>query len=225
MDDERVPGAAGEGADRDGPGPGAEAIFCPMVCEHCSAPGDCEDCLDCLYWPGVVEEHPDVLWPRGGAASPTMVDELEAARRSLGPGVGRRVGLVSRRFRSRQSLTQRGLADELAWSKSALSRLEADASGTPLGRVEELLDHVGYRLALVPVEGRPDAPQGEESDAVWGVTDLLPQDGRGRRPPPFVLVRWQSPLDRRLDGPARGHENAWIWRRPPSSPQLTPPER
>lgn len=203
--------------------PAPDDITCPMECTLCCEPGDCEDCLDCLYWPDVVEEPPGVMWPREGPTSPLMGDELASARLALGQGVGRRIGLAVRRFRRSQRVTQRRLADELGWSRSAMGRLEADATGTPLGRVEEVLDLVGYRLALIPTDNRPDADLGEESDETWSVTDLLPKDGRGRRPPPFGLVRWHSPIDRRLDGPSRGHENAWTWHRPRPTPPVTPP--
>lgn len=95
----------------------------------------------------------------------------------------------------------------MGWSRSVIGRLEADASGMPLARIEALLGALGYRVAFVPVA----ADTNEDPDKIWGASDLLARDGQGRRPPPGSRVTWHDEDDRRLYTTLRGRE--WTWSR------------
>lgn len=209
MDDEALMG--GESLVDDG---------CPMDCGTCQAPGDCEDCLDCLYWPEDPDDHSVPPGPPRGPSVPTLARELAQARAQL--HLGRRVGLVLRRFRRMHALSQRGLARDVGWSRSSLARAEVDASAQTLRAVDELLRHTGHRLAIIadagPETGRVGIPDlGEDPDHAWGVTDLVARDARGRRLPPVDDVLYRSPSDRRVGG---CHEEPWIWRRSRFTPPL-----
>lgn len=151
---------------RETTGSDESAIACPMDCRGCSDPGDCEDCLDCLLWPHPVEEVTALECPARGPSSPVRSADLVEAREHL--GVGRRVGVVARRFRRGERLPQRQLADVLGWSRASMGRLEHDATQIPLGKVEALLRHTGHRLAIVEIVG-----QGEVDELQWGAADLL----------------------------------------------------
>lgn len=180
-------------------------IVCPTDCDICREPDDCVDCLICLYWPEVPE--PLVRGPARGHALPAKSAEMAAARRGL--VLSRRVGLVSRRFRRLRRLTQRQLAAELGWSRAALGRAESDASALALAKADTLLQHVGYRLAIVPDTG--PAAVGEPDDLSWPAADLLARDGARRRPPPSSEVTWHPEGELRQDVDLRGRE--WTWRR------------
>lgn len=179
-------------------GDGGEGVVCPVPCERCDAlgPGGCEDCLDCLLWPEVPPGRSTGGPPLPGRTSPTKTAELRAARARL--DIGSRVGLVIRRHRREEHLSQRELAAELGSPQATLSRAEKDASALPVARVEALLRHLGHRLAIVPL-----AP----ADA----TELIARDGAGRRPPPYGQVTRHSLLDRRMNG----NEAEWTWRHAP----------
>ena len=151
---------------RETTGSDESAIACPMDCRVCSDPGDCEDCLDCLLWPRVVEELRAVVRPPRGPSFLVRSTDLVEARERL--DVGRRVGLVARRFRRGARLTQRQLAAVLGWSRASMGRLEHDATQIPLGKVEALLRHTGHRLVIVEIVG-----QGEVDELQWGAADLL----------------------------------------------------
>lgn len=202
---------AGEMRGRE-PGADEMMIVCPMACEICQQPGDCEDCLDCLCWPRPYDDTPPHPPPARGPSQPAKAAEIARARRDLVAAL--RVGLVSRRYRRSHGLTQRDLAAELGWSRSVVGRIEADAAHTPFDRVDALLHHVGYRVALIPITEEPV----EDPDATWGASDLLARDGQGRRPPPGSQVTWNDESDRRLYTSLCDRE--WTWSR---SAPLTPP--
>ena len=156
---------------------------CPFDCELCPAPGECDDCLDCLYGPGVVDE-PSALGPRvvrAGPHLPLRHDELLEVRARL--STSDVVGLVLRDHRRAQGWSQRELADEIGWSKSAVARVEAGAGRMRLASVAEILQLCGHRLVVMPV-GEVGGPEA----ARWGFVDLLALDVRGRRPPPSADV-------------------------------------
>lgn len=198
---------------------------CPFPCNLCPSPGDCEDCLDCLVWPETVPVHPMPPWTPRARSSPVRARELEEARRGL--DVGRRIGLVLRRVRRRERLSQSALAAHVGWTPSSLNRAEQDASPMSLGRVDGLLRRVGHRLAIVEVADRPpaaaatgptapvtDADVDEVPDEVWGAADLIARDRRGRRFPPFARLTWEDPMDRDL---YRRHGKPlpeWTWWNP-----------
>lgn len=64
---------------------------------------------------------------------------------------GKAVGVHLRRYRREHAMSQRALAARLGWAQPTLSRAERDASMLRLERVEELLEHTGARLAIVPI--------------------------------------------------------------------------
>lgn len=189
-------------------------IQCPMPCGRCQdlGPNSCEDCLDCLLWPEVVPPRATHVPAPPGRTAPTMSESLRRHRESL--DVGARVGLVSRRFRREHGLSQRGLAEAIGWSQASLNRAEQDAAPLTLRKVEVLLRHLGYRLAIVPADTNPATTLGEDLDEAWGAPDLLARDAAGRRPPPYGQVTWNSVLDRRLYARVLKHETEWTWQRP-----------
>lgn len=206
-----------------------------MPCRVCSAPGDCEDCLDCLYWPAPVNDAPEPVGTPRGYAHPSKAAELADARAGL--SIADRVGLLSRRHRRLHHLSQRDMAAEIGWSRSSLGRLESDAGALAVAKVDGLLRHIGFRLALLPVDPTspgPEPPDPEPPDPVapalsgthpsrlapteapstwWGVEDLLARDARDRRPPPDAQVTWHTAQELREDTALKGR--AWTWRRPP----------
>ncbi|GAA1233066.1 hypothetical protein GCM10009633_02570 [Janibacter melonis] len=156
---------------------------CPFDCERCPAPGECDDCLDCLYGPGVVDE-PRPLGPRvvrAGPQVPLRHDELLEARGNL--SISDVVGLVLRDHRGAQGWSQRELAAEIGWSKSAVARVESDAGRMRLAAVVDVLLRCEHHLLVVPTGGTSHA-----DGARWGYVDLLALDVRGRRPPPSADV-------------------------------------
>lgn len=207
---------------------------CPMECTVCTAPGDCDDCLDCLYWPRLVDDDPAPAPPPRGYAHPSKATELEHARARL--GLADLIGLLSRRHRRLHHLTQRDLAAEVGWSRASLGRLESDAGVQSIAKVDRLLRHIGYRLALLPTDPTrpgpwqpdpeppdpvapallvprpPDLAAAEPSSTWWGAEDLLARDARHRRPPPDAQVTWHSANELREDSSLKGR--AWTWRRP-----------
>lgn len=189
---------------------------CPMPCTYCTEPGSCEDCLDCLCWPDVVDDsagaHPAARRLPSGPSVPTMGRQLALARAQL--DLGARLGLVVRRYRRAHAMSQRELADHLGWHCSTLSRAERDASSLTVRKAQQILRHVGYRLAIVPDTPAAGRSLGEDPDTVWDVTDLVARDGGGRRLPPFGTATWNDEIDRRLYGPIRKHESEWTWHRP-----------
>lgn len=191
---------------------------CPFRCDLCPAPGDCEDCLDCLVWPETVPTHPMPPWTPRVRSSPVRARELEEARRRL--DVGRRVGLVLRRVRRRERLTQTDLAEHVGWTTSSMNRAEQDASSMSLGRVDGLLRRVGHRLAVVEDSDQSATAADELPDEAWGTIDLIARDRRGRRFPPFARLTWEEPMARDL---YRRHGQAlpeWTWTSPgPRSPR------
>lgn len=187
-----------------------DEVVCPMPCSACSDVGDCEDCLDCLYWPEVVRAPPPTTSPRGPTA-PTRTGELVTARAAL--DIGQRVGLVTRRHRGSRQLSQRALAAELGWHHSTLTRAETNAFPLALRKAEDLLQHIGYRLAVVPARRGRAAALDEDPDEVWGTGDLLARDAQGRRLPPYGRLTWSSTLDRVMYARILGHEAEWTWRR------------
>lgn len=196
-------------------------VVCPVPCPWCHETGDCEDCLDCLLWPEVLDHRSGPAAALPGPSSPLRTRDVAAARAKL--GLTAKVGLVVRRYRRQQLLSQRSLADRLGWHHSTLTRAEGDASALTLRKVERLLRETGHRLAIVPVAIDVARPLGEDPDEAWGVPDLLAMDEGGRRLPPYGQVTWNSDLDRRLYAPSVGHEAEWTWQRPRGP--ITPPER
>lgn len=182
-------------------------ITCPMECEVCVEPGDCEDCLDCLYWPNVVDDDAPYVAPARGRSLPIKSAEIEAARRRV--VTSKRVGLISRRLRRIRGLSQRRLAADLGWSHASLGRMEMDASAISLSKVETLVQQAGYRIAFV-AESTP--VPGEITDDGWEAADLIARDRAGRRLSPLGPVTWNPPEDLRQDASLRGRE--WTWRRP-----------
>lgn len=79
---------------------------------------------------------------------PGGCEELAEQRSLL--DLGARVGLVSRRHRRAQRLSQRALAGQLGWTQASVNRAEHDAAPLTVRRLEHFLDHLGYRLAIVP---------------------------------------------------------------------------
>lgn len=207
---------------------------CPLPCTTCAAPGDCEDCLDCLYWPARVDDEPEPVSTPRGYAHPSKAAELDRARAGL--GIADRVGLLSRRHRRLHHLSQRDMAAEIGWSRSSLGRLESDAGALTVAKVDGLLRHIGFRLALLPVDPAPpdpEEPDPEPPDPVatampiprppglvgaeppstwWGAEDLLARDAGSRRPPPDAQVTWHTAQELREDSTLKGR--AWTWRRP-----------
>ena len=183
---------------------------CPFDCTICLAPGDCEDCLDCLEWGLPTPAPPPEPRLVRGWAAPLDHDALNAARTQL--DIRRRVGLVLRRYRRRRGQSQAALARDLEVATSSLSRIEQDAGAASVARVDGILRAVGHRLAVV--EDSPEPADGELPDESWGTVDLVARDRRGRRLPPFGRVTWQDPMDRR-QYPRDGQPGPeWIWRRP-----------
>lgn len=192
-----------------------EGVVCPMPCAVCDelGAGACEDCLDCLLWPEVVPPREATPIPDlPGRTSPTKSEELRSRRTTL--DIGARVGLVSRRFRRTRGLSQRALAQTVGWSQPSVNRAEGDASPLSVGRVEAFLGHLGFRLAIVPVDLGVASALGEDPDEAWGAADLLVRDAAGRRPPAIAEVTWSSTIDRRLRAASVKHDNEWTWRRP-----------
>lgn len=189
---------------------------CPMECGTCREPGDCEDCLDCLYWPDDAEAWSVPAGPPRGPSVPTMARELREARARL--HLGQRVGLVLRRYRRSHALSQRALAVEVGWSRSGLARVEVDASALSLRTADDLLRRVGHRLAIVADTGSATG-LGEDPDHAWGAADLLARDAGGRRLPPVDGVLHRSPTDCRVGTITGCHEEPWIWWRPPTAQQ------
>lgn len=187
-------------------------VVCPMPCDVCRTEGDCEDCLDCLYWPEVIDPAPLPVPPLCGPMAPVRTDELATARARL--DIAARIGLVVRRFRRQQLLSQRSLAARLGWHHSTVTRVEADATALTIGKAERLLRLAGHRLAIVPVAVEVATALREDPDEEWGAPDLLARDGQGRRLPPYGQVTWHSLLDRRLYARLVGHEAEWTWHRP-----------
>lgn len=221
MDDEQTtqPTGPAEVSDLDG---------CPAPCSYCTAPGDCEDGVDCLYWPRTVEPPPVRTSPVRGWTTERPVAELEAARAELTPST--RVGLLMRRHRKQHRLSQRALADELGWSRSAVGRAETDASSLTLESLGVLLAHIGYRVALVPDDppdpatstvARPTAAapatghlDDEIRDDSFGVIDLLAHDARRRRLPPYGRARLRSAAECIAEEGVVGHTHPWLWQQP-----------
>ena len=189
-----------------------QAITCPMVCDTCQQPGDCEDCLDCLYWPKSPPDEPVRQPILRGRASPLQSTALARARADLQAGT--RLGLLVRRFRAEHQLSQRALAQTVGVHHTTLCRAEADAGGLALDKVEQLLAHVGFRIAFVPLEVAVGTPAQEESDDIWGTTQLLARDARGRRLPPHGRPTWLPTDDVRLRFPHHPDKPRWTWQRP-----------
>lgn len=205
---------------------GGDDIACPVPCDRCQelGPDGCEDCLDCLLWPEVVPARARHVPAPPGPTAPTMSTKLQQQREIL--DIGSRVGLVSRRFRGEQEISQRSLAGSIGWSQASLNRAEQDAAPMALHKVEALLHHVGYRLAIVRRDVEPAAALGEDRDETWGAPELLARDAAGRRLPPHGQVTWNSPLERRLYARGQKHEAEWTWVRPrrPSSTRDSHPD-
>lgn len=183
---------------------------CPLPCEECPEPGDCEDCLSCLYWPEPVPELVQRPWTPRAPTSPLRPAALEGAREEL--VIGRRVGLVLRRERGRSGRSQSAFARDVGWSRSAMNRAENDAGSIGVAKLDELLRRVGHRLAVVRADTEEAA--GEDPRTAWGVEELVVRDRRGRRFPPFAVVTWEDPSDRVLY-PRHGRPlPEWTWRRP-----------
>ena len=104
-----------------------------MSCPVGTAPDDYEPCTACPSWPC-------------------------AERRWV--AAGRRVGLLSRRFRRLHRLTQRQLATRLGWSPATVGRMEVDAAWLPFGAVVSLLAELGYRVAFVDASDEDPLPSG-----------------------------------------------------------------
>lgn len=183
-----------------------------MDCDNCRQPGDCEDCLDCLYWPASPDDEPVRQPTPRGRASPLQSTDLARAREDL--CAGSRLGLLVRRFRAEQQLGQRALAQAVGVHHTTLGRAESDAGGLVLDKVEALLEHIGYRIAFVPIEVPVGGPTHEEADASWGTAELLARDARGRRLPPHGKATWLPTDEVRLRSPHRPDAPRWTWQRP-----------
>lgn len=185
---------------------------CPMPCEHCEQPGDCEDCLDCLRWPRPVDDEPVRPPPEHWASLPLLTQELEAARAGLTPAT--RVGLVMRRCRKERRLSQRALAEGLGWSPSAVGRAEVDARRLTIESLEHVLAFTGHRLAIVPDTAGPAEELGEDPDSTWGVPEVVARDIAGRRLPPYGRALFRAEPDRIQDEGLVGHRQPWVWQQP-----------
>lgn len=184
---------------------------CPMACEHCQQAGDCEDCLDCLQWPRRDPEPPPPR-PARGYSLPLKTTELEAARAEL--TLATRVGLVVRRCRGERQLSQRALAAELGWSRSAVGRAEIDAKGLTLAALEHVLAFTGHRLAIVPTTDQPVTELGEDPDHAWGVPEVVARNADGRRLPPYGRALFRTEAECIQDEGLVGHREAWVWQQP-----------
>ncbi|MBA4084363.1 MAG: hypothetical protein C0493_05385 [Kytococcus sp.] len=191
-----------------------DQVICPVPCATCDelGPGGCEDCLDCLLWPELPpprdRSYPDLP----GRTSPLRTQALQARRTAL--DIGARIGLVSRRHRRLERLSQRALADALGWSQPSLNRAERHGASLSVHKIESLLRHAGFRLAIVPVGTDTGPGHGEDPDETWGTVELLARDARGRRLPPHGEVTWNSESDRGLVHGDVEPEPEWTWRRP-----------
>ena len=63
------------------------------------------------------------------------------------------VGVVFRLTRRRLRLSQRELAETLGWDPSAVGRWESGRVSTALRRVDGVLRGMGFRLAVIPLDG------------------------------------------------------------------------
>lgn len=191
-----------------------EGITCPMPCAWCEgqSEGACEDCLDCLFWPRpVLIEHREPP-ARVGPRSPVLSDVLSSARAEI--TLAQRIGLVLRSHRRKRRRSQRDIAQELGWSRSAVARAEVDAANLPLHKIEALLSLTVHRIAIVPDTGETAHELGEDDDTAWGVPDLVARDAGRRRLPPIGTVRFRPATERWVDSRCVGHESPWVWRRP-----------
>lgn len=185
---------------------------CPMACEHCQVPGDCEDCLDCLRWPRTGPEPAPPRRSARGYSIPLKAQELEAARAKL--TMATRLGLVTRRYRRERRLSQRALAAELGWSSSAVGRAEVDASKLTLEALEHVLAFTGHRLAFLPSSVGPIESLGEDSDHTWGVPEVVARNAAGRRLPPYGRALFRTESERIQDEGLVGHREPWVWQQP-----------
>lgn len=177
-------------------GPGGTG--CPVPgCRWCPSDGDCEDCLDCLYGPGVEDQvpthldRPVVAWHH----LPLPVAALAKARGEL--RAGDLVALLLRAARGDIGVSQREMAARLGVAKSTLARVETAAGRMTLDQADTLLRSLGHSLWVLDREGEP------VSTRVWGTSELLLRDHAGRRHPAHATVR----VDRADDGGAETH--AW----------------
>lgn len=191
---------------------GNDDIACPMSCNLCSEPGDCEDCLDCLFWPGTFDPVPPRRPTPRGRSSPLQQAELDRARAELSAGT--RMGLLLRRFRAARQMGQRALARDVGIHHTTLGRAESDAGGLTLDKVESLLAHVDYRIAFVPGEQPVGSDVHEDADETWGTAELLARDGQGRRLPPHGMATWLSTDEVRIRSAHGPDEPRWMWQRP-----------
>lgn len=194
-------------------GDSGDQIICPVPCAWCDelGAGGCEDCLDCLLWPELPPPRVRFFPELPGPTSRLPTDDLQRRRAQL--GIGDRIGLVSRRHRRVRQLSQRDLAADLGWSQPSINRAERRGGSLSVDKVETLLRHAGFRLAIVRDDTDVGDAAGEDLDTAWGTPDLVARDGAGRRLPPFGLITWRDEIDRRLDAGGRGHETEWTWRR------------
>lgn len=204
--DDNQPGDDESGADSPGE---AGLDVCPFPCETCLEPGDCEDCLDCLFWPEAYVDPParPQRHVRSDRVAPSFAASLATARDEL--GALDRIGLAVRSYRREHHLSQRALAARMCVSRSTISRLETDPSGVPLGRAEQLLGALGWRL-----EVRPDGDDHEPDPLTWGVDELVARDNAGRRFPPFGDLETLGPDEQVSPGGHWDRHQLWRWQRP-----------
>ena len=186
-----------------------DPIACPMPCETCQEPGDCEDCLDCLLWPASPDDDEGPPRAPRGYTVPLPTEAVDGARARVTTGT--RVGLVLRRHRRERSISQRALADDLGWSRSMVGRAEVDASALSLATIERALARTGHRIAIVPDgPGSPD----EITDDRWGVPEMVARNGAGRRLPPYADAIYRTEAERIQDEGLVGHRQPWAWQHP-----------
>lgn len=190
----------------------SELEACPMECGYCRAPGDCEDCLDCLYWPDLADDEPPHPPPARGYSFPLQTQELAAARARLTPAT--RVGLVMRRYRKEHRLSQRALAGALGWSPSAVGRAEVDATSLNLAALDHVLTFVGHRLAILPIADGPAEDLGEDPDHAWGTPEMVARNAAGRRLPPYGRALLRTEAECIQDEGLDGHRQPWVWQQP-----------
>lgn len=183
-----------------------------MSCRHCRAPGACEDCLDCLHWPDIVDDSLLRAPPPRGYSVPLLTQELDDARAHL--AMATRVGLVMRRYRKEHRLSQRALAGELGWSPSAVGRAEVDATALNLASLEHALALTGHRLAIVPATSGIADDLGEDADHAWGIPEVVARNAAGRRLPPYGRPLFREEAERIQDEGIVGHREPWVWQQP-----------
>ena len=164
---------------------------------------------------------------RPGPSRRSLAPEVMTARARL--DLDDLIILALRAERRRLGLSQRGLAELVGVSSSAIGRLETAPGSTSLDRVLDVLRMTGLDLVLVRRSPGDDTDQTDtdQTDAEtgpkpvtrgeWSAADLFARDLRGRRYPGHGTTsrsdrppRWLPPNDGGWDP----RWIWWVWRRP-----------